>query len=196
MQILASIVSLPAQYGIMRWVIAAKWAYVSGEETDPAGQWTGQTFKIYNTDGIQYTLVGPTRLFASAYFRPVLYGFVVGAAAPVAVWLLHRRWPRAGFPLWNTTVFFASAAQFRGVLSTGPLTSILLGTWFNFYLYRYRNGWWKKWAYISGAALDTGFNANLLFIFVFLGSTGVVMANWWGNNKDSIERCFALDTGT
>ena len=39
---------------------------------------------------------------------------------------------------------------------------------------------------------DTGFNANLWFIFMFLGTTGVAMPYWWGNNKDSVERCFAL----
>lgn len=44
----------------------------------------------------------------------------------------------------------------------------------------------------SGAALDTGFNANLLFLFIFLGSSGTVMVHWWGNNATSIERCFAL----
>ncbi|KAJ7051271.1 hypothetical protein C8F01DRAFT_1263067 [Mycena amicta] len=68
-----------------------------------------------------------------------------------------------------------------------PLTfnSIIVGTVWNFWLFRYRHHFWKMWAYISGAALDTGFNANLLFIFVVFGSTGITMAKWWGNNADS-----------
>jgi hypothetical protein len=69
---------------------------------------------------------------------------------------------------------------------------ILVGTFFNFYLYRYRHKFWNKWAYISGAALDIGFNANFLFTFLFLDATGAVMPNWWGNNAESVERCFAL----
>ncbi|KAF4844618.1 Oligopeptide transporter 2 [Colletotrichum siamense] len=191
-QIIANMLALPINYGVMRWVIASKFDYVSGRVPDPAGQWTGQEFKSYNTAGIQYALVGPKKLFASSFFKPVLYGFPAGAVAPIIIWLLHKKFPKARFDLWNSTIFFASAATFHGNLSTGPFTTFLVGTFFNFYLYRYRRKFWNKWAYISGAALDTGFNANLLFIFIFLGTTGAVMVNWWGNNADNIERCFAL----
>ncbi|KAH0443797.1 OPT oligopeptide transporter [Colletotrichum camelliae] len=191
-QIIANMLALPVNYGVMRWVIASKFDYVSGRIPDPAGQWTGQEFKSYNTAGIQYALVGPKKLFASSFFKPVLYGFPAGAIAPIVIWLLHKKFPKARFDLWNSTIFFASAATFHGNLSTGPFTAFLVGTFFNFYLYRYRRKFWNKWAYISGAALDTGFNANLLFIFIFLGTTGAVMVNWWGNNADNIERCFAL----
>ncbi|KAF3800837.1 Oligopeptide transporter 5 [Colletotrichum gloeosporioides] len=191
-QIIANMLALPINYGVMRWVIASKFDYVSGRVPDPAGQWTGQEFKSYNTAGIQYALVGPKKLFASSFFKPVLYGFPAGAIAPIVIWLLHKKFPKARFDLWNSTIFFASAATFHGNLSTGPFTTFLVGTFFNFYLYRYRHKFWNKWAYISGAALDTGFNANLLFIFIFLGTTGAVMVNWWGNNADNIERCFAL----
>ncbi|KAL3296671.1 OPT oligopeptide transporter [Colletotrichum asianum] len=191
-QIIANMLALPVNYGVMRWVIASKFDYVSGRVPDPAGQWTGQEFKSYNTAGIQYALVGPKKLFASSFFKPVLYGFPAGAVAPIIIWLLHKKFPKARFDLWNSTIFFASAATFHGNLSTGPFTTFLVGTFFNFYLYRYRRKFWNKWAYISGAALDTGFNANLLFIFIFLGTTGAVMVNWWGNNADNIERCFAL----
>lgn len=181
-------------YGVMRWVLETKYDYITGVVTDPSGQWTGQSFQSYNTDGVMYALVGPRKIFASAYFTPVIYGFLAGVVAPAMVWLLHRKFPRYRFELWNTTIFFASAATFRGNLSTGPFTAFIVGTVFNFYLYRYRHQWWNKWAYISGAALDTGYNLNLLFIFLFLGTTGTVMVNWWGNNADNSERCFALET--
>ncbi|CAN8096086.1 unnamed protein product [Discula destructiva] len=193
-QLFAFVVSLPVNYGVMRWVLATKYDYITGAKTDPSGQWTGQNFQSYNSEGIMYALVGPKKLFASAYFSPVLYGFMAGALTPIIIWLLHRRFPRLKFNLWNTTIFFASMATFRGNLSTGPFTAFIIGTVFNFYLFRYRHAWWNKWAYISGAALDTGYSMNLLFIFVFLGTTGTVMVNWWGNNADNAERCFALDS--
>ncbi|WVQ69084.1 uncharacterized protein L199_007297 [Kwoniella botswanensis] len=184
--------ALPVNYGVMRWVIASKFDYVSGKIADPAGQWTGQEFKSYNTAGVQYALVGPKRLFASSVFQPVTYGFVAGAVAPLIIWLLHKKFPKAKFALWNTTIFFSGAATFYGNLSTGPFTTFIIGTVWNFYLFRYKRKFWNMYAYITGAASDTGWNFNLLFIFLFLGTTGAVMPNWWGNNKDSIERCFAL----
>ncbi|KAI8179697.1 hypothetical protein K4K52_002190 [Colletotrichum sp. SAR 10_76] len=55
-QIIANMLALPINYGVMRWVIASKFDYVSGRVPDPAGQWTGQEFKSYNTAGIQYAL--------------------------------------------------------------------------------------------------------------------------------------------
>ncbi|WWD00409.1 hypothetical protein V866_007322 [Kwoniella sp. B9012] len=191
-QILANMLALPVNYGVMRWVIASKFDYVSGKIADPAGQWTGQEFKSYNTAGVQYALVGPKRLFASSVFQPVTYGFVAGAVAPLIIWLLHKKFPKAKFELWNTTIFFSGAATFYGNLSTGPFTTFIIGTVWNFYLFRYKRKFWNMYAYITGAASDTGWNFNLLFIFLFLGTTGAVMPNWWGNNKDSIERCFAL----
>ncbi|KAL4733385.1 OPT oligopeptide transporter protein-domain-containing protein [Aspergillus similis] len=148
-QIIANMFALLVNYSVMRW--------------------TGQEFQSYNTAGIQYVLVGPKKLFASNFFRPILWGFLAGALAPVLMWLLHRRFPRARFDLWNTTIFFASAAVFYGNFSTGPFTTFLVGTFTNFYLFRYRRAFWNKWAYIGGAALDTGFNANLLFSFIFWG---------------------------
>ncbi|WWC67755.1 uncharacterized protein I206_101667 [Kwoniella pini CBS 10737] len=191
-QILANMIALPVNYGVMRWVISSKFEYVSGQKADPGGQWTGQQFKSYNTDGIQYSLVGPKRLFESTVYKPVTYGFVAGAVLPAVIYLLHRKFPKAKFNLWNTTIFFSGCATFHGNLSTGPFTTFLIGTFWNFYLFRYRRKFWNMYAYISGAAADTGFNFNLLFIFIFLGTTGAVMPHWWGNNKDSIERCFAL----
>jgi hypothetical protein len=115
MQIFANIVALPVNYGVTRWVLATKFDYVSGRKADPQGQWTGQDFKSYNTAGIQYALVGPKRLFASSFFQPVLYGFVAGAVTPLAIWLLHKKFPQARFNLWNTTIFFASAAVFMEI---------------------------------------------------------------------------------
>lgn len=44
----------------------------------------------------------------------------------------------------NCTIFFASAATFYGNLSTGPFTTFLLGTFTNFYLFRYRHAFWNK----------------------------------------------------
>lgn len=141
-QIAANIVAGPINYGVMKGVLTAKYKYLTGELTDPSGQWTAQEFQSYNTAGVMYALVGPKRLFESSYFAPVLYGFLVGFVAPVIIWLLHKKFPKARFELWNTTIFFASMATFRGNLSTGPFTSIIVGTVFNYYLYRYRHNWW------------------------------------------------------
>ncbi|KAJ6543267.1 OPT oligopeptide transporter [Mycena vulgaris] len=132
---------------------------MTGIKTDLTGQWTAQHFKSYNTAGNVPQLI---------------FGDSVDAVAPLLIWLAHRKFPRWNLVKWNTTIFFASSTSFRGNISTGPFTSIIIGTVWNFYLFRYRHYFWKMWAYISGAAL--------------FGSTGIGMANWlgqWrGNGED------------
>ncbi|KAJ7917773.1 OPT oligopeptide transporter [Mycena leptocephala] len=180
----------------MLWVLSTKLDYLREIKTDPNGEWTGQDLKSYNTAGIQYALVGRRNLFADARYQPLgtascaspklslLHlqlkpGFIrAGATAPLLVWLLDRRFKKAQFHLWNTTILFSNMSKF------------ILGFIWNFWLYRYRYQFWKVWAYITGAALDTGFNLNLIVIFVSLGVAGVTMPNWWGNNAISVERCF------
>lgn len=53
-----------------------------------------------------------------------------------------------------------------------------------------RYNFWKKYAYLWGAAADTGYNFNMLIIFIaFSAAKTVTMPNWWGNNAKSVERC-------
>ncbi|KAJ7635835.1 OPT oligopeptide transporter [Mycena polygramma] len=194
----------------MLWVLSTKLDYLREIKTDPNGEWasTGQDLKSYNTAGIQYALVGPRNLFADARqtcshlgyareltsqyrYQPLWYGFAVGATAPIIVWILDRRFKKAKFHLWNTTILFSNMSKYRGKITTGPLTQFILGFIWNFWLYRYRYRFWRMWAYITGAAHNPqGFNLNLIVIFVSLGTAGVTMPVWWGNNAISVERCF------
>ncbi|KAF5373721.1 hypothetical protein D9758_000899 [Tetrapyrgos nigripes] len=189
-QLLGSFIGLPVNYAAMRWVVATRLDYLRGIKVDPIGQWTGQELKGYNSAGIQYGLVGPSKLFQEPIYKPILWGFLLGAGTPAIIWLLHKKWKGPKFHLWNTTILFANMAEFRGNISTGPFTRFLLGFVFNFYLYRKKYQFWRMWAYISGAALDTGFNLNLLVLFATIGTSGAVMPHWWGNNAQSVERCF------
>jgi len=192
-QMWGSIVGVPINYVTIRWVLDTKMEYLNGERIDPLHQWTGQNPQTYNSAAVQYGLVGPTRLFASPVYTPVLYGFLIGLLGPIAIYLLHRRFPRARFNLLNCTIFFAEMAMFRGNVSTGPLTKFILGFISNFWLFRYRHSFWKTYAYVAGAALDAGWNLNLLAIFIFFAAAKTItMPAWWGNNADSIERCFGM----
>ncbi|KAJ6575778.1 OPT oligopeptide transporter [Mycena vulgaris] len=191
-QLFGTTLGLAVNYATMFWVLSTRLDYLREIKHDPNGEWTGQELKSYNTAGIQYALVGPHNLFADARYQPLWYGFAVGAAAPIIVWLLDRRFKKANFYLWNTTILFSNMSKYRGKITTGPLTQFILGFIWNFWLYRYRYKFWKMWAYITGAALDTGFSLSLIVIFVSLGAAGATMPAWWGNNATSVERCFEM----
>jgi hypothetical protein len=81
--------------------------------------------------------------------------------------------------------------NFYGYVSTGPLSSIIGGFVCMYYLYRYKHSAWVKYNYIIGAAADTGLSLAILGIFIFFGSGKIIqMPYWWGNDPDSVEKCY------
>ncbi|THV44939.1 hypothetical protein BGAL_0554g00060 [Botrytis galanthina] len=193
-QVFGCFIGIPINYGVVKWVLSSKADYLSGAATDPTHQWTGQGLATTLTTSTQYVLIGPLRLFQLPIFEPLPYGFLVGAICPPIIYVLHRRFPKAKFHLFNTTIFFSGLSTFYGNISTGYTSSIIGGFIVAYWAYRYRYEMWARYNYILAAAFDAGFNLNMLLIFLFFGAGKVVtMPNWWGNNADSTDRCFALE---
>ncbi|KAF3049233.1 hypothetical protein E8E11_007645 [Didymella keratinophila] len=195
-QVFGSILGIPINYGVIRWVLNTKFDYLSGAKTDPLHQWTGQSLVSSNTIGIQYGVIGPKRMFGSEELKILPYGFLVGAVAPLVMYGLHRAFPtsKLKFHLWNTTIFFSGISVFYGNLSTGYFSAYLGGFIAMYWIFRHHFKIWKRYNYIVAAAFDAAFNFNMLLIFLFFGAgKQIKMPAWWGNNADNVERCFALD---
>ncbi|KAI1140558.1 OPT superfamily oligopeptide transporter [Hypoxylon sp. FL0543] len=193
-QVFGITMGVPINYAAMRWIVDTKREYLDGSVVDAAHIWTGQSLTSSLTMGVQYVLLGPTRLFQQEQFRPLPYAFLVGAGAPCLIYILHRVFPRAGFNLWNTTIFFSGASIFYGNVSTGYFSRFIGGFVVMFWAYRYRYQLWAKYNFILAAAFDAGFNLNMLLIFLCFGSARVIgMPNWWGNDAGNVEKCYALE---
>ena len=193
-QIFGSLIGVPINYGVIQWVLQSKGDYLLGKVDDPLHQWTGQSLATYNTLAVQYVLVGPARLFKYYLYRPLPWAFLAGAGIPFILYGLHRAFPRAKFNLWNLTIFASGMSNFYGNLSTGNTSRFIVAWASMFWFYRYRQQIWARYNYTVAAAADAGFNINLLLIFLIFGSgIKVNMPNWWGNNAESVERCFALE---
>lgn len=193
-QVFAELIGIPINYGVIRWILQTKGEFLLGNKKDPLGQWTGQSLASYNSMGLQYVVIGPKRLFSETMFKPLPYGFLFGAAAPLVLYIVHRFFPRARIDLCNVTIFSATVAHFYGNLSTGNTSRLIVAYISMYYFYRKKFNVWKKYNYLVGAALDAAFNINVLLVFLIFSSGKVIsMPHWWGNNKQSPERCFALD---
>jgi hypothetical protein len=66
-----------------------------------------------------------------------------------------------------------------GATQSGVLTSFLVATIFQYYLFNYQQEWWKKYNYILAIALDTGQGIGV-FIAAILNSFGVHFPSWAG----------------
>ena len=142
-----------------------------------------------------YVLLGPKRMFEQHLYKPLPYGFLYGALAPVAIYILHRVFPesRLKFRLWNVTIFGAAMATFYGNLTAGYISRFIVGYISMKYFYWKRFETWRRYNFLVAAALDAGLNIAIMLLFIFLGSWKVFsMPHWWGNDEANVERCFAL----
>ncbi|CAK5275079.1 unnamed protein product [Mycena citricolor] len=195
-QIWGILVGVPINYATILWIVNTKGHFLDGSAIDPNNQWTGSTVISLNNQGISFALVGPKKLFNDPMYSILPYGFLVGATVPVILWLLHRRFPKARFDLWNVPIFASTMENFYGYLSNYVLTWFILGAINHLYLKKYKYQMWKTYAYIAGAAADTGYNLNMLILFIAFSAVKVTPApKWWGNNAISVERCFPKGGG-
>lgn len=188
-QVYGELIGVPINFISFRWVLATKWDFIAGKATDPLHQWTAQALVSTHSNAIQYVVLGPARLFAN---YPVLpYGFVLGLVAPVVMIMLHRRFPRGQFNLWNTTVLFSTLSRFYGNISTGYLSKFIGATVSHLHVARHRSYLWRRYHFLVAAALDTGYSLSLSAVFT-AAAWGWSAPVWFGNDRRSVERCFAL----
>ncbi|KAE8446224.1 hypothetical protein EG329_012449 [Mollisiaceae sp. DMI_Dod_QoI] len=192
-QMLGSFVGVPINFAVIRWVLDTKGDYLNGTFEDLTHEWTGQSLTTSLTMATQYVLIGPRRLFSGDLYRPLPYGFLIGALTPTFLYLLHRRFPSAKFNLWNSTIFFCALSNWYGNISTGYTSGIIGGFVVMYWAYRHHYELWARYNYILAAAFDSGYNFNALVIYLcFSAGKRILMPDWWGNDWKSAERCFAL----
>jgi hypothetical protein len=167
-QLFGSFIGVPINYGCIRWVLNTKRDYLDGTKVDPNHVWTGQNFLWNLSVGTQYVLIvnppllfppassnipqGPKRMFSMSLYRPLPWGFLLGALVPALIYTLHRLFPRAKFNKWNTTVFLSSMANFMGYMTTGYVSSLIGGYVVMVWAYRKHYEVWARYNYILAAA--------------------------------------------
>jgi hypothetical protein len=91
-------------------------------------------------------------MFSMSLYRPLPWGFLLGALVPALIYTLHRFFPRAKFNKWNTTVFLSSMANFMGYMTTGYVSSLIGGYVVMVWAYRKHYEVWARYNYILAAA--------------------------------------------
>ncbi|ATY65437.1 oligopeptide transporter [Cordyceps militaris] len=114
-------------------------------------------------------------------------GLLVGFVPPILFYLLHRLCPTINLSKVNTPIIIAYA----GILSVGISSSMLsyftIGLISQFYLRRWKPGWFAKYNYVLAAALDGGTQLLVLILtYAVLGGAGqeIKFPKYWGNNVD------------
>ncbi|GMY38922.1 oligopeptide transporter 4-like [Fagus crenata] len=147
--------------------------------------WTCPGDRVFFDASVIWGLVGPKRIFGTlGNYKAMNFFFLGGAIGPVIVWLLHKAFPKQSWiPLINLPVLLGATAMMPAATAVNYNAWIIVGTIFNFFIFRYRKQWWQRYNYILSAALDAGvaFMGVLLYFSVGMEGKGLT---WWGTDGE------------
>ncbi|KAK2662812.1 hypothetical protein Ddye_001386 [Dipteronia dyeriana] len=147
----------------------------------PDSPWTCPGDRVFFDASVIWGLVGPKRIFGSlGNYKAVNWFFLGGAIGPVIVWIFHKLFPKQTWiPLINLPVLLGATGMMPPATAVNYNSWIIVGTFFNFFIFRYKKQWWQRYNYILSAALDAGvaFMPVLLYFSVGMEEKGL---DWWG----------------
>ncbi|XP_038681714.1 oligopeptide transporter 4-like isoform X2 [Tripterygium wilfordii] len=151
----------------------------------PDSPWTCPGDRVFFDASVIWGLVGPRRIFGTlGNYGEMNWFFLGGALGPVIVWLLHKAFPKQSWiPLINLPVLLGATSMMPPATTVNYNAWILVGTIFNFFIFRYRKQWWQRYNYVLSAALDAGVAFMAVLLYFSLGLEDKSLT-WWGTNGE------------
>lgn len=158
---------------------------ICGDTLPEGSPWTCPKYRVTFDASVIWGLIGPGRLFGhGGLYRNLTWLFLIGAFLPVPIWALSKMFPeKKWIALINIPVISYGFAGMPPATPTNIASWLITGTFFNYFVFRYRRGWWQKYNYVLSAALDAGtaFMGVLLFLALQNNNFNV---HWWGTEVD------------
>uniref|UniRef100_A0ACD5UUZ3 Uncharacterized protein n=1 Tax=Avena sativa TaxID=4498 RepID=A0ACD5UUZ3_AVESA len=172
---------------VVAWWLLTTVPHICEKDQLPEGSpWTCPSDHVFFDASVIWGLVGPRRIFGPlGYYNALNWFFLVGLGGPVIVWLFARALPRhAGWiSLINMPVILGATAMMPPASALNYTAWCFVGTVFNFFVFRYRKGWWKRYNYVLSAAMDGGVAIMGVLIYFALTSEGNQL-DWWGSRGE------------
>lgn len=148
--------------------------------------WTCPSDRVFFDASVIWGLVGPRRMFGSdGQYHHLNWFFLLGAVAPVPVWLLSRTFPKVKWlRLVNLPILFGAANMLPPATPVNYISWFTVGTIFSFIVFRLYKPWWTRYNYVLSAALDAGLAFMAVTLYFTLGMNEKSL-DWWGNNLDN-----------
>ncbi|KAL4248101.1 oligopeptide OPT transporter family protein [Abortiporus biennis] len=148
--------------------------------------WSGQEVQSLNSAAVTWSLAKQLYGPKGPYFW-IPMSLFLGMAPTFVQWLIWKRWPVIGPVKVDTImlpiIYMYSAWMSAGVNST-ITSSIIVGLVSQLWLRKYHPGWYRKYNYILGGALDGGAQVMIFILsFAVYGASGVArpFPFWAGN---------------
>ncbi|XP_076899557.1 oligopeptide transporter 4-like [Bidens hawaiensis] len=166
------------------WYMLSNVDQICHPDTNSNSPWTCPNDHVFFDASVIWGLVGPRRIFGHlGHYGALNWFFLGGFVGPIIVWICHKMFPSVSWiPLINLPVLLGATAYMPPATAVNYNSWILVGAIFNFFVFRYRKMWWKRYNYILSAALDAGvaFMAVLLYFTTGIENKSV---HWWGTDN-------------
>lgn len=183
-QVAGTVVGALLNYVIMQTVVRNERTILLSNEGTRV--WSGQQIQSYNANAVLWGALGKEIYGPGGPYFIVPLGIVIGLALPVIPWLLYKKYRWSWILHVNTAVLAACIGDLAGGTNGYINTWMLIGLTSHFYIRKYRAGWFRKYNYLLGAAVDGG---SQVFVFIFsfalAGAGGVTVdIPFWALNPD------------
>ncbi|KAI3899036.1 hypothetical protein MKW92_034112 [Papaver armeniacum] len=179
--IIAGIVNL----GVAWWMLENIENICEDDAMHSDSPWTCPKYRTTFNASVIWGLIGSERLFGTGgMYRNLVWLYLVGAVLPVPIWLISKIFPeKKWIPLINIPLICYGFAGMPPASPTNIASWLITGMVFNYFVFKYKKGWWQKYNYVLSAALDTGTALMGVVIFFALQNKNVNV-KWWGTEDD------------
>ncbi|CCM00442.1 uncharacterized protein FIBRA_02474 [Fibroporia radiculosa] len=164
--------------------------------------WSGWIIQSYNSASVAMGALGEELFTYGKPYYMLAFAIFVGLAFPVPFWLIHR-YAKPGSNIAkcaayiNTPIIALYAGYLPYSVNGQWWSCVVIGFASQWWARTYRPAWFKKYNYLTSAALDGG-SQVIMFILSFAvfgaSNTAVPFPYWWGNPENlSVDRCALTD---
>ncbi|KAL7610956.1 hypothetical protein Lser_V15G10071 [Lactuca serriola] len=153
--------------------------------TPASDVWTCPSDHVFYDASVIWGLIGPRKIFGDqGTYSMINWAFLMGAIAPVLVWLAHRAFPTQHWiTLINMPVLIGATGSMPPATAVNYTAWIFVGFLSGFVMFRYRPDLWQRHNYVLSGALDAGLAFMGVLLYLCLGLENIGL-DWWGNDLD------------
>lgn len=185
LQVVGTVVAVIV-YVITAWWLMATIPNLCDTTMLPADSpWRCPMDNVFFDASVIWGLIGTRRIFGNlGAYSNVNWFFLLGAIAPLLVWLMHKAFPKKKWiPLIHMPVLLGSTAMMPPASAVNFTSWIIVGFLSGFVIFRHKPKLWERYNYVVSGGLDAGTAFMTILIFLTLGSRNVSI-DWWGNNPE------------
>ncbi|KAK6125538.1 hypothetical protein DH2020_040717 [Rehmannia glutinosa] len=186
-QLVGTIIAGTINIGVAWYLLTSIENICQDQLLPPNSPWTCPNDRVFFDASVIWGLVGPRRIFgALGKYSALNWCFLGGAVGPVmapACWACPQVRAWKWIKLINIPVLLGATAAMPPASTINFNSWILVGTIFNWFVFRYRKRWWQRYNYVLSAALDAGLAFMGVVLYICLGIENVGIS-WWGSNGE------------